>query len=86
MILALILVTNVFLAGRSLFWDFLLLGQMAVYIAAFFGWLVERAGRRITLLAIPLYFVLANLASAIAFFRFVRGERVVTWEPIRESR
>ncbi|MBK9437134.1 MAG: glycosyltransferase family 2 protein [Chloracidobacterium sp.] len=86
LILALILVTNVFLAGRSLFWDFLLLGQMAVYIAAFLGWLVERAGRRITLLAIPLYFVLANLASAIAFFRFVRGERVVTWEPIRESR
>ncbi len=86
LILALILITNVFLAGRSLFWDTLLLGQAAVYVAAFLGWLVERAGRRITLLAIPLYFVLANLASAIAFFRFIRGERVVTWEPIRETR
>jgi cellulose synthase/poly-beta-1,6-N-acetylglucosamine synthase-like glycosyltransferase len=86
LILALILITNLFLAGRSLFWDTLLLGQAAVYVAAFLGWLVERAGRRITLLAIPLYFVLANLASAIAFFRFIRGERVVTWEPIRETR
>lgn len=86
LILALILITNVFLAGRSLFWDTLLLGQAAVYVAAFLGWLVERAGRRITLLAIPLYFVLANLASAIAFIRFIRGERVVTWEPIRETR
>lgn len=86
LILAVILVTNLFLAGRSVFWDILLLGQAAVYAAAFLGWLVERAGRRITLLAIPLYFVLANLASAIAFVRFIRGERVVTWEPIRETR
>jgi hypothetical protein len=33
-----------------------------------------------------LYFVLANLASVIAFYKFIRGERYATWEPIRSTR
>jgi hypothetical protein len=56
------------------------------YLGAFAGWLLERLGLRSSLLIIPLYFVLANLASVIAFYRFIRGERFATWEPIRESR
>jgi hypothetical protein len=34
-------------------------------------------------LALPHYFVLANLASVIAMFQFLRGERYARWEPIR---
>ena len=60
--------------------------QCVFYVLALGGWLVERAGRRVRLLVIPLYFVLANLASVIAFVKFVRGERVVTWEPVRDVR
>jgi hypothetical protein len=33
----------------------------------------------------PLYFVLANLASLIGFYKFLRGERYARWEPIRED-
>jgi hypothetical protein len=36
------------------------------------------------LLALPQYFVLANLASVLGFYKFVRGERYASWEPIRE--
>lgn len=37
------------------------------------------------LLAVPQYFVLTNVASVLAFFSFIRGERMATWEPIRET-
>ena len=30
-------------------------------------------------------FVLGNLASLIAFYKFLSGERYVRWEPIRAS-
>ena len=36
--------------------------------------------------AIPLYFVLANLASLIGFYKFLSGERYAKWEPIRDAK
>jgi len=53
---------------------------------AAFGWILEREGKRLYLLAMPLYFVLANLASVMAFYKFLRGETYARWEPIREAR
>jgi hypothetical protein len=41
-------------------------------------------GARSRLLALPQYFVLANLAAVLAFVKFLRGERYASWEPIRE--
>jgi hypothetical protein len=37
----------------------------------------------IRLLAQPYYFLLTNVASAVSLFRFLRGERIVTWTPLR---
>jgi hypothetical protein len=37
------------------------------------------------LLALPHYFVLTNVASLIALYQFLRGERYAHWEPIRET-
>jgi hypothetical protein len=37
------------------------------------------------LLAVPHYFLLANLASLIASFKLITGERYVKWEPVREA-
>ena len=58
---------------------------MAFYALAFFGWLAERGGRRIGVLAMPLYFVLANVACVFAFYKFLRGEKYASWEPIQEQ-
>lgn len=74
------------LAFGSQFFSIILTLQVLFYLGALSGWVLERLGLRSSVLVIPLYFVLANLASAIAFYRFVRGERFATWEPIRESR
>ncbi|HEU4597998.1 MAG TPA: glycosyltransferase family 2 protein [Pyrinomonadaceae bacterium] len=82
--LLLILVSTALLAPRSWFFAALFAGQLLFYAAAALGWLTERAGLRFKLLALPHYFVLANLASVIAFYKFARGERYARWEPIRE--
>jgi hypothetical protein len=46
---------------------------------------MESLGRRNRILALPQYFVLANLASLVAFYKFLSGERYARWEPIREG-
>ena len=80
------LISNILLAGQSAVFSIILAVQVLFYLSAFTGWVLERFGVRLKFLVIPLYFVLANLASVFAFFRFVRGERVSTWEPIRDVR
>jgi len=45
--------------------------------------MLDLAGIRSRLLAIPQYFLLANVASLIACYKFLRGERYARWEPIR---
>ena len=59
--------------------------QTAFYALAAAGWLLERAGKPPGILALPLYFVLANLASVGGFYKFLSGERIARWEPIREA-
>jgi cellulose synthase/poly-beta-1,6-N-acetylglucosamine synthase-like glycosyltransferase len=74
------------LAVDSISFRLLLLIQMAGYACPAFAWMLNRAGIRSRLLALPQYFILANLASLIACYQFLRGERYARWEPIRESR
>jgi len=86
LLLLLAFVSNGLLAVSSSFFTVIFALQAAFYLAAFFGWLLELTGKRTTLFVLPLYFVLANIASVIAFFQFLRGERYAAWEPIREAR
>ena len=80
-----IFVASAILAGRSLFYGFVLLAQLACYACAALPLVLERIGIRNRLLALPQYFVLANVASLIAFYQFLRGNRYARWEPIREQ-
>ncbi len=72
------------LAPRSWFYAAALGAQILFYGAAAVSLLLERAGVRNRWLALPQYFVLANLAALLAFYKFLRGERYARWEPIRE--
>jgi cellulose synthase/poly-beta-1,6-N-acetylglucosamine synthase-like glycosyltransferase len=60
--------------------------QILGYLAALVAWLLESVGVHQRVLALPQYFVLANVASVIALYKFLRGERYARWEPIREKR
>jgi cellulose synthase/poly-beta-1,6-N-acetylglucosamine synthase-like glycosyltransferase len=84
--LALILISSLVSAFYSTFFLTVLALQAAFYAAALAGWILEKLGiKPAAILAMPLYFVLANLASVFAFYKFLRGERYARWEPIREE-
>lgn len=80
-----IFVSNAVLASYSLIFEIFFILQVSFYVMAFLAWLFERNGVKLGILAIPLYFTLANLASLIGFYKFLTGERYARWEPIRET-
>ena len=67
--------TNVALAAHSSWYASLLGIQVGFYCAVAGGWAGVRA------LRIPFYFVVANLAILVAWFRYARGERMTVWKP-----
>ena len=77
-------VSSGFLAFYSMGYLAAFLVQAAFYLVAFAAFVLERNGRKTGILAIPMYFVLTNLASIAGFYQFLRGERYASWEPIRE--
>jgi cellulose synthase/poly-beta-1,6-N-acetylglucosamine synthase-like glycosyltransferase len=79
-------IASALLAVDSLSHRLLLVIQMIIYACPAFAWMLNRAGVRSRLLVLPQYFILGNLASLIACYQFLRGERYARWEPIRESR
>ncbi|HEX8639020.1 MAG TPA: glycosyltransferase family 2 protein [Pyrinomonadaceae bacterium] len=83
--LILIFLSSLVLAFYSGVFEAVFWLQIAFYLMAFFGWILEKSAVKIGVLAIPLYFVLANLASIIAFYKFLQGENYARWEPIRET-
>jgi cellulose synthase/poly-beta-1,6-N-acetylglucosamine synthase-like glycosyltransferase len=82
--LVVVFAASLALAPRSWFYALAALAQTVFYAAALAGLLLERAGARSSLLALPQYFVLANAAALVACYKFARGERYARWEPIRE--
>lgn len=71
------------LASGALFYRMMFAAQLAGYACPALAWMLDRVGIRSRLLAFPQYFILANLASLIACYQFLRGERYARWEPIR---
>ncbi len=59
--------------------------QLLFYATALIGWFLEKNEVKAGIFAMPLYFVLANLAALVGFYKFLRGERYARWEPIREN-
>lgn len=57
--------------------------QLAAVVAGLTGFIPRWRFRHSPLTAQPYYFLLTNVASAICIVRFLRGERVLTWRPIR---
>ncbi|NNE98278.1 MAG: glycosyltransferase family 2 protein [Pyrinomonadaceae bacterium] len=84
--LLLTLSTSAFMAFSSRAFALIFGLQVVFYFAALVGWIFENRGVRLRVFAIPLYFVLANLASLLGFYKFLSGERYATWEPIRDKK
>ena len=76
-------IASAVLASGALSYRIMFAAQLAGYACPALAWMLDRVGIRSRLLALPQYFMLANLASLIACYQFVRGERYARWEPIR---
>ncbi len=64
----------------ALLYNTLLLGQLALYLAAWVGWRqAVRTGRTAKLLVVPLFFCLMNVAVFRGFGRWVRKSQPAAW-------
>jgi cellulose synthase/poly-beta-1,6-N-acetylglucosamine synthase-like glycosyltransferase len=79
-----IFVSTAILAVHSVFYATLFFLQIVFYAIALIAWFLEKNGVKSGILAMPLYFVLANVASLVGFYKFLKGERYARWEPIRD--
>lgn len=61
----------------------LLVAQATVIGAGAAGFVLQGGGRDLGVLGRPYYFLLTNAAALIATLRYLRGERMVVWTPIR---
>ena len=75
--------TNVALALKQPFYAVLLACQAAVILGGVLGFALQSRLAKLGLLSKPYYFLLTNVASFLAALRYARGERMVTWKPIR---
>jgi cellulose synthase/poly-beta-1,6-N-acetylglucosamine synthase-like glycosyltransferase len=76
------LVTNIILSGESGY-AVLLVGQIALIVLGTTGFALQSRHSQLGLLWRPYYFLLTNIASLVAALRYARGDRMVTWKPMR---
>lgn len=79
------LISSAVLAYSNWIFEVFFLLQAVFYFVALLGWILERTVGKIGIFAIPHYFVLANLASVLGFYKFLRGENYASWETVRET-
>lgn len=74
-------VANGILIDNTLFFSIFFLIQNACYLAALTAPMIERLGISSGLFSFARYFLLLNVASAHAFFKFLMGKKQVMWTP-----
>ncbi len=74
-------VANAFLTPYGAVYTALFVFQSLLYLTYFVTPAAEKLGIRSPLLNFPYYFILINKASMQAFIKFLRGRRMVTWQP-----
>jgi cellulose synthase/poly-beta-1,6-N-acetylglucosamine synthase-like glycosyltransferase len=75
--------TNFALARNHPLYLGLLLCQLAVIVAGAMGFILQSRVAKLGILSQPYYFLLTNMASFVAALRYAKGERMVTWKPVR---
>ena len=74
-------ISNIFLLGNVFFLIIFCL-QIVFYMLALLGMILVKNSNT-GILTIPHYFVLSNLASLVAFIRFIKGDNIKVWSPVR---
>lgn len=77
--LGVLFLTSLLLAGQGKLFILAAVLQIVTYALASYGWFRGRADS--SLITVPYYFVLLNIAAAHAALRFALGERQALWTP-----
>jgi cellulose synthase/poly-beta-1,6-N-acetylglucosamine synthase-like glycosyltransferase len=85
LILNIVIVTVEGFSSFSGMYSWLLMGQIAFYLAALTGWFFENRKIKIKILFIPYYFFMMNVAVYLGFVRYVKGGQSVKWEKAKRS-
>jgi len=86
MILALLLnLIIVFEGSVELTYQVLLLAQVAFYLAAISGWILEEKHIKVKIFFIPYYFCMMNYAVIMGIFRFASGKQSAIWEKAKRQ-
>lgn len=85
--LPLILILNFLLldTGQPIY-KFLLIAQIAFYVAALLGYFLEQRKLKIKVLFVPYYFCFMNYAMYRGFFRLIAGNQSVKWEKAKRAK
>lgn len=71
--------------SRDLLFVWMLLGQLCLYIAALFGWILEKKKLKVKIFFIPYYFCLMNYAVIAGMGRYFFTKQSVLWEKARRK-
>ena len=80
--LVLIFILNIYLMihyGRGVYTNIFVL-QVAFYLLALGGWILNRYSIKVKLLYIPYYFVFMNLSVFLGLRRYLKGNQSILWE------
>ncbi len=78
--LIMLLVTNACLLFESSVFLLLFVAQVVFYLTAYYGWRSTGKGGNL-FVKIPMYFTVVNLSILTAWYKFLRGERLIMWTP-----
>ncbi|SDD77043.1 Glycosyltransferase, catalytic subunit of cellulose synthase and poly-beta-1,6-N-acetylglucosamine synthase [Paracoccus isoporae] len=81
--LALLFASSLLLIGQGAFYSAIAAVQILFYLAALAGLLIPRL-RRIKAVAVAGFVVMAHLAMARGFWRYISGRKSLLWTPARE--
>lgn len=76
-----LLIFNAFILGRQPFYLTFFILQLIAYSFAGLGPALIRLPNMSTKLLAPYYFVILNMACAVAFWKFINGQKIVVWKP-----
>ncbi len=72
------LITNIIMAGSSLFFLILLFVHLFFYVIGIYGWFTQSLSG---IFKIPMFFIVVNAAIAVAWWQYMTGKRVILWTP-----
>lgn len=73
-------IANAVLSAKSVGYSLIFLFHLAFYVIALGGWATKSTPTH-ALFKIPVYFVTVNAAILAAWWRYIRGRRMVMWAP-----